>query len=213
MKLNLQKSILSIAASVLIVSSSFAQFTGTIEFNKKVGSIDVNYKYYVSGDNIRIEEINEDGHIDGIQIMDLKEEKVYALSPERKMYMEAPKKRAAATISAEVEETGKTKTFNGVTCKEYIVISKAKDRKIVYYIADGDYDFFEPMLKTLNRKENQAMFFLKIPNMKGKFPMHSTEYVLSSGKVISELSTKSLKKETVDASKFEVPSGYSKFER
>ncbi len=79
--------------------------------------------------------------------------------------------------------------------------------------ANGEYDFFIPMLKTLNRKENQSMFFLEIPNMEGKFPMMSTETVLSTGKVVSVLTTVNMKKGTVDAEKFELPAGYTKFER
>ncbi|MFT7155286.1 MAG: hypothetical protein ACI8Q1_000287 [Parvicella sp.] len=214
MKINFTKSILGLAAGVLIASSSFAQFTGTIEFNKTVGTVvNVNYKYYVSGDDIRVEEINSDKEIEGIQLMDLKEEKMISLSPERKMYMETPKKRAAATVNVEVENTKKTKVIEGVKCTEYIVTCTEKDRKVVYWIADGEYDFFIPMLKTLNRKENQSMFFLEIPNMEGKFPMMSTETVLSTGKVVSVLTTVNMKKGTVDAEKFELPAGYTKFER
>jgi hypothetical protein len=214
MKINFTKSILGLAAGVLIASSSFAQFTGTIEFNKTVGKVvNVNYKYYVSGDNIRVEEINSAMEVEGIQLMDLKEESMISLSPERKMYMETPKKRAAASVNVEVKNTKKTKLIEGVKCTEYIVTCTEKDRQIVYWIADGDYDFFIPMLKTLNRKENQSMFFLEIPNMEGKFPMMSTETVISTGKVVSVLSTVNIKKGSVDAKKFELPAGYTKFER
>jgi hypothetical protein len=214
MKINFTKSILGLTAGVLIASSSFAQFSGTIEFNKTVGTVvNVNYKYYVSGDDIRVEEINSDNEIEGIQLIDLKEEKMISLSPERKMYMETPKKRAAATVNVEVENTKKTKVIEGVKCIEYIVTCTEKDRKVVYWIADGEYYFFIPMLKTLNRKENQSMFFLEIPNMEGKFPMMSTETVLSTGKVVSVLTTVNMKEGTVDAEKFELPAGYTKFER
>lgn len=214
MKINFTKSILGLAAGVLIAPSSFAQFSGAIEFNKTVGTVvNVNYKYYVSGDDIRVEEINSDKEIEGIQLIDLKEEKMISLSPERKMYMETPKKRAAATVNVEVENTKKTKVIESIKCIEYIVTSTEKDRKVVYWIADGEYDFFIPMLKTLNRKENQSMFFLEIPNMEGKFPMMSTETVLSTGKVVSVLTTVNMKKGTVDAEKFELPAGYTKFER
>jgi hypothetical protein len=212
MKLNIKKFILSSAAAVLLMASSFAQFDGTIEFTKKVGKMEVNYQYHVSGDNIRVEEVN-DGNIDGIQIMDLGKGTIYALSPDRKMYMEVQNKRPAATLSVEVEKTGKTKTINGIKCTEIIVTSKEKDRKIVYWIATGDYSFFSPMLTTLNRKENQSMFFLQIPGMEKSFPMHSIEYTLSTGSVVSELVTNKITKGKVDASKFKVPADYTKFEK
>jgi hypothetical protein len=215
MKLNLtiKKAFLPLFIGVAVSFNAIAQFNGTIEFKKVVGKIEVSYKYFVSGDNIRVEEINEGGNIDGIQIMDLKKETIVALSPERKMYMDVPNKRPATELDVKVEKTGKSKTLMGMKCNEIIVTSEAKNKRIVYYVADGDYNFFIPMLKTLNRKENQAMFFLQIPGMEGKFPVLSQEYDISTGTLVSELSTISLKKGTVDSGMFKIPADYSKFER
>lgn len=213
MKNNLRKIGLSIFASIMIASVSIAQFEGEIKFEKTVGKIHVSYKYFVKGDNIRIEEVSEDGTVDGIQLMDLKEKKVYALSPERKLYMEAPNRRPVSSLDVDVKKTGRTKEVLGKKCFEVIVTNRAQDRKIVYWITKGDYAFFIPMLKTLNRKERQALFFLEIDGMANHFPMISTEYVLSTGEVVSTLKTKKVDKGTVSSSKFKIPDGYTKFER
>ncbi len=210
--MNFKKSILSVAAAVLFVTSSVAQFNGSIEFTKKVGTIDVNYMYYVSGDNIRIDEIT-DGKIEGYQLINLKTSEFKGVSPDRKMYMDVPNKRPATELNVKVEKTGKTKEFQGVKCSEIVVTCADKDRKIVYYMAKGDYNFFIPMLETLNRKENQSMFFLEIPDMKGYFPMKSTEYAISTGAVVSELTAGKITKSKIDAGKFEIPSDFKKFER
>jgi len=69
------------------------------------------------------------------------------------------------------------------------------------------------MLKTLNRKERQSMFFLQVEGMADHFPMLSTEYILSSGEKVSELKTTKVAKQTLKTDIFEVPSGYTKFER
>lgn len=213
MKLNLRKSFLPLFVGITLASTAVAQFSGNIEFKKTVGKIVVTYKYFVSGDNVRLEEINENGNIDGIQIMNLKTETVVALSPDRKMYMDVPNKRPSTELTVKVNKTGATKTIAGLKCTEIVVTSEEKDRKVVYWVTDGNYDFFVPMLKTINRKENQAMFYLKIPGMDGKFPVLSQEYVLSSGALVSELTTVSVTKGSVDASQFKIPSDYSKFER
>lgn len=212
MKMNFKKSILAVASAILVTATSFAQFAGEIEFMKKVGSIEVHYKYYVSGDNVRVEEIT-DGAIEGVQLMDLKEGTMLAVSPERKMYMEVPNKRPASDLDVEVNKTGKTKTINGFKCEEIIVTCQDKDRKIVYWVAKGDYDFFIPMLKTLNRKENQSMFFMEIPGMDGYFPMLSVETTLSDGTQVSELTAGKITKKKIANDMFEVPSGFSKFEK
>ena len=213
LNLNLKKTFLPLFIGATFASTAIGQFTGIIEFKKTVGKIVVTYKYFISGDNVRVEEINENGNVDGIQIMDLKKETVIALSPERKMYMDVPNKRPATELNVKVNKTGATKTISGLKCTEIVVTSEEKDRKIVYWVTDGNYDFFIPMLKTLNRKENQAMFYLKIPGMEGRFPVLSQEYVLSTGALVSELSTVSVNKGSVDAAKFKIPADYSKFER
>jgi hypothetical protein len=127
--------------------------------------------------------------------------------------MEVPNKRPAAELDVEVEKTGKTKTINGHKCEEIIVTCKDKDRKIVYWVAKGDYDFFIPMLQTLNRKENQSMFYLEIEGLEGYFPMLSTETTLSDGQVISELTAGEMTEKKLDGDMFEVPAGFSKFEK
>jgi len=214
MKLNFIKGVAFAAGALFITSGAVAQFTGTIQFNKKVGStVNVNYKYFVSGDQVRVEEINESNQVEGIQIIDTKEKSSVSLSPERKMYMKTPVRRSTSALNVDVKETKDAKTINGFKCIKYVVTCAEKDRKVEYWIAEGDFDFFIPMLETLNRKENQAMFFLQIPSMEGKFPMLSKEYTLSTGKEISVLSAESVKKESVDAGKFKVPSDYSFFER
>jgi len=213
MKTNLKKLALTVLATATLIGSSFAQFKGEIRFTKHTGSFEVEYRYQVKGDKIRVEEIGDEGKVEGIQLMDLKEKKVYALSPERKLYMDAPNRRPANKPNVDIKKTGKSKEILGKKCTEIIVTCKDLDRKIVYWVTKGDFEFFKPMLITLNRKENQSIFFLQIPDMDGYFPMMSTEYALSTGKMISELKATKVESKDIAATRFEIPDGYSKFER
>ena len=213
MKNNLRKFGLSIFAAVMIASASLAQFEGEIIFEKNVGKIHVIYKYFVKGNDIRIEEVSEDGTIDGIQLMDLDTKKTYALSPERKLWFETPNRRPAKSLDVDIKKTGKIDIVLGKKCFEVIVTNKAQDRKIVYWITKGDYKFFIPMLETLNRKENQAMYYLEIEGMENHFPMLSTEHVLSTGDVVSTLKAEKIESKTINAETFIIPKDYGKFER
>ena len=213
MKNNLRKFGLSIFATVMIASASLAQFEGEIIFEKNVGKIHVIYKYFVKGNDIRIEEVSEDGTIDGIQLMDLDTKKTYALSPERKLWFETPNRRPAKSLDVEIKKTGETQEILGKKCFELVVTNKAQDRKIVYWITKGDYEFFIPMLETLNRKENQAMFYLETEGMENHFPMLSTEHVLSTGAVVSTLKAEKIESKTINAETFIIPKDYGKFER
>ena len=213
MKNNLHKIGLSIVTSVLIASASIAQFEGEIIFEKNVGKIHVIYKYFVKGNDIRIEEVGEDGTIDGIQLMDLETKKTYALSPERKLWFETPNRRPAKTLDVDIKKTKETREILGKKCFEVIVTNKENDRKIIYWITKGDYEFFIPMLETLNRKENQAMYYLEIEGMENHFPMLSTEYALSTGSVISTLKAESVEAKKIASETFVIPKDYGKFER
>ena len=213
MKNNLHKIGLSIVTSFLIASASIAQFEGEIIFEKNVGKIHVIYKYFVKGNDIRIEEVGEDGTIDGIQLMDLETKKTYALSPERKLWFETPNRRPAKTLDVDIKKTKETREILGKKCFEVIVTNKENDRKIIYWITKGDYEFFIPMLETLNRKENQAMYYLEIEGMENHFPMLSTEYALSTGNVISTLKAESVEAKKIASETFVIPKDYGKFER
>lgn len=213
MRLNLKKIAFSVLTAGMLSFGAQAQFEGVIDFEKNVGSVSVNYRYFVKGDHIRIEEVADDGAVEGIQLIDFSEKTMYAISPEQKLYMEAPNRRPAGEFEVKVERTGKTKEILGKKCKEIVVTSSAKDRKIIYWVTKGDYEFFIPMLEALNRKENQSLFFQKIDNIDGFFPMLSQEYILSTNRLVSELKTKEVKAKTNEASIFEIPSDYKKFER
>ena len=204
---------ITIFSLLLMVSHySNAQFQGSIQFEKTVGSMNINYKYYVKENKVRIEEISASGVIEGIQLVDIKENKVFAISPERKLYLEAPVRRPAADMKVAVNKTEKVKTILGQDCQQIIVINKEQDRKIVYWVTEGNYSFFIPLLESLNRKEKQALYYLKIKGLNNYWPMKSLEYVLSTGDLVSEMITKIIDETEQSTSLFEIPNDYSKFE-
>ena len=69
-----------------------------------------------------------------------------------------------------------------------------------------------PLLETLNRKDEQAVFFLQIKDNKGVFPMLGIEQKMD-GAEVSRLEATRVTKGEQKASLFEIPAGYNKFER
>lgn len=208
----MKKQLTLFAATLCLAFTSVAQFEGIIDFVKKTGSITVNYRYYIKGDNIRIEEIAEDGSIDGIELINTKQGKMYALSPDRKMYMEVPSGKPATAAKIEVDKTKVTKKINGEDCTKWVVKCPDQDRVVNYWMAKGDYNFFVPLLKTLNRKEKLASYFLQLEGTTGFFPIVGEE-TKTDGTVVGSLEVIAIDRKTLDASLFEIPKGYAKFER
>ena len=204
-----------IAASslVLFTASAIAQpFEGIIEFTKTTGPVITSYKYFVKGDRIRIEEISARGEVQGIMLVDTRDKSVTAISPERKLYMDVPNMRLPKDVETSVQKTSVLKDMAGHKCEKRLVKSPKEDRLLTYWVAADEFNFFVPLLETLNRKDEQAVFFLQIKDNKGVFPLLGIEQK-TDGAEVSRLEVNKVTKESQKTTLFEVPAGYNKFER
>jgi len=196
----------------LVSISSQAQFEGFIEFVKTNGSEATTYKYYVKGSNVRVEELTEEGHITGIMLVDTKSQRAYALNPDRRLYMTVPNGHRMPEVKAEVDNSGTNKKMFEHTCEEITVTSEIDDRMISYWVATDNFDFFIPLLETLNRKDKLALYYQQIEGMEQAFPLIGEERSLD-GTLISKLETVQLTAASVDLSLFSIPEDYSQFDR
>lgn len=209
----IRSSALACSFVFLFATGVFAQaFEGVIEFNKTTGPVITTYKYFVKGDRIRIEEISSTGDVQGIMLVDTRDRTVTALSPERKLYMDVPNMRLPKEVEVTVQKTGEMKEMVGYKCEKWMVKSPKEDRQLTYWVAADEFNFFIPLLETLNRKDEQAVFFLEIEGAKGLFPLLGIEQKLD-GAEVSRLEVKSVTKGVQKPAIFEIPAGYNRFER
>ncbi len=201
------------ATVVLACASAAGQpFEGVIEFTKTTGPVVTNYKYFVKGERIRIEEISARGEVQGIMLVDTRDKTVTAISPERKLYMDVPNMRLPKDVETNVQKTSEMKDMAGYKCEKWVVKSAKEDRVLTYWVAADEFNFFVPLLETLNRKDEQAVFFLQIKDNNGVFPMLGIEQK-NDGAEVSRLEVKQVTKGVQKASLFEIPAGFNKFER
>jgi hypothetical protein len=204
---------LTALSSILPSGTLQAQaFEGIFEFTKTTGPVVTKYKYYVKGDRVRIEEIGARGEVQGIMLVDLRDRTVTAVSPERKLYMDVPNMRLPKEVGSQVTKTSEMKEIAGYKCEKWLVKSPTEDRQMTYWVAADEFNFFIPLLETLNRKDEQAIFFLKIKDAQGVFPMVGVEQKMD-GAEVSRLEVTSVLKAIQKPSLFEIPAGFNKFER
>ncbi len=208
----LRSSILACGLSLALAPVSGQAFEGVIEFTKTTGPVVTTYKYFVKGDFVRIEEISSTGNVQGIMLVDTRDKTVTAISPERKLYMDVPNMRLPREVDTEVKKTGEMKEMVGYKCEKWLVKSAKEDRQLTYWVAADEFNFFIPLLETLNRKDEQAVFFLEIPDAKGVFPILGVEQKMD-GAEVSRLQVKSVTKSPQKETLFEIPRGFNKFER
>jgi hypothetical protein len=201
---------LAFLAGATLVSAQ--PFEGVIEFTKTTGPVVTTYRYYVKGDRIRIEEISARGEVQGIMLVDTRDKTVTAISPERKLYMDVPNMRLPKEVETEVKKTGEMKDMAGYKCEKWVVKSVKEDRVLTYWVAADEFTFFVPLLETLNRKDEQAVFFLEVKDNRGVFPMLGVEHKMD-GAEVSRLEVTKVTKGAQKPGLFQIPAGYNKFER
>lgn len=169
------KSLFSFFVLILSAGLLLAQgFEGTIEFKKVKKGRESTYIYYVKGDQVRLEEFGPNKTIVDLAIIDLAQEKVYLVSPERKSYMELMTAQSTKDMSqTSVLMTKDTKTLMGYPCSKWIVSNKDLNAVVTYWVTKGNYDFFVKLLSTLRRKDYHALFYQQVPAAIGYFPMSS----------------------------------------
>lgn len=207
------RSLVLLASLVLTATATFAQsFEGIIEFNKTTGPVVTAYKYYVKGEHVRIEEISARGEVQGIMLVDTRDKTVTAVSPERKLYMDVPNMRLPKDVETSVQKTSEMREIAGYKCEKWVVKGAKDDRILTYWVAADEFNFFIPLLEALNRKDEQAVFFLQIKEAAGVFPMLGLENKLD-GAEVSRLEVTKVTKGVQKPALFEIPAGFNKFER
>ena len=198
-----------------MLMASAQSFEGVIEFKKQTLTDTVNYVYYIKGDKVRLDEIgNKSKKVEGSFIIDLKTNGMLSLSHERKMYIEQTSGTPAAmTGKPEVKKTDNVKTMQGTKCMEYIVKNTDEKTQVTYWMGSGNYNFFFKLLKVLNRKDKSAIYVQQLTGVDGMFPFLSVQQNLETGKDEVRMEVTKLQKKTVDASQFEVPKDYQKFQK
>ncbi|HRH38871.1 MAG TPA: DUF4412 domain-containing protein, partial [Flavobacteriales bacterium] len=147
-----------------------------------------------------------------IMLVDTRDKTVTAVSPERKLYMDVPNMRLPKDVETQVQKTKDMKDIAGYKCEKWVVKGPKDDRQITYWVAADEFNFFIPLLETLNRKDEQAVFFLQIKDGMGVFPMLGIEQKLD-GAEVSRLEVSKVAKGVQKPALFEIPAGFNKFER
>lgn len=201
-----------VLSTVISISTTFAQFQGVIEFDK-IKTETTKYSYAVKGNKVRVEETGSDGTVKGVMIVDLQKQTVTALSPERKLYMDATNKRMSPAIKPEIVKTENKKDIKGYQCTEWIVKYDIEDTHISYWVTEqGEFEFFNKMLTVLNRKDRLARYFMAIPGNESVFTLDGIEKS-TDGTVKTELRVTKIEKKELADSLFEIPKDYQQFER
>ncbi|MGB3947892.1 MAG: DUF4412 domain-containing protein [Bacteroidia bacterium] len=215
----MKKTVLKLVSGVILMAAfsltAVAQsFEGIIEFRKTTTTDTINYLYYVKDNFVRIDEIGSRSQkVEGSFLVNLDAKTMKSVNHERKLYMDQPTPAAPALKgSCTVTKGQNVKNLQGYKCNEQIVTNNTEGVIITYYLAEGKFNFFDKLLRQLNRKDKASVYYLQIPETKGMFPMLSIQTDLK-GKETGRLEVTKITKKPLTADAFDVPKGYNKFEK
>jgi hypothetical protein len=203
--------------SVLFYTTTCAQsFEGRIHLARIVGTDTAYYQYYVKEPNIRIEELDNKGRIQGFLVMNMLSNKIFAVNPNNKMWMVYENKvKTEVTGNVECARTGNFKNIAGKLCELWAVTNAKEQTTIDYWVAQGNFNFFVPHLQALNRKEKLANYFITLPNTDGCIPLEAYQHSKDAGNKNAPnqiIRTIKVEEKIVDIKLFKVPNMYRKYE-
>lgn len=218
----MKKSLFTIVAVAMLLigfaqKASAQSFEGVIEFKKQSTTDTTNYVYYVKDNRVRIDEIGAKSHkVEGTFLVDMDAKTMMSLNLERKLYMVQNSTTTPVIKGNCITKKGQNvKNLQGYKCVEYTVTNQEEGVIITYWIADGKFNFFDKMLRTLNRKDKSSVYYLQLAqnnDLKGAFPMLSDQTDLT-GKEQMKLEVTKITKKEIDPGMFEIPKGFNKFEK
>jgi hypothetical protein len=187
-------------------------FEGIIYF-QKTDEREVNFfRYYIKGDKVRIEDVDEKGELNGILLIDMTKISLKMLSCGAQLYIEVPISEQVNSPKIKVDRTGDIKMIAGKECERWKIIDTEKYSSFEFWVNEGNYPFLNPMLRMLNRNDNIALAWIGLMIGDNYFPFKGTEFS-STGKELTKLEVIDIKEMTLDDELFVIPSNYSLFER
>jgi hypothetical protein len=199
--------------SFLLNSNSYAKpFEGIIFFQKSDGEEVTYYRFYVKENRVRIEDVNEGGLLNGILFIDLEDESMKMASCSAQMYINVPKAPEGDKPRVKIDRTGEVKMIIGRECELWKIVNVHDYSNYEFWVDKGEYTFFNPMLKMLNRNDNIALAWVSSMMGQDYFPFEGIEYS-STGKQLTKLEVIDLKEQDLDKGIFEIPSNYTLFEK
>ena len=204
--------LLTLALTAGSMLTANAQFEGTIDVKRTKGTKVTNFRYHVAGNLLRIEELDANGNIKHIMLVDADEQTCYTINTQRKVWMDAYNNRRVLSVNSRVTKTENTKMIAGYKCTEYIVRNEEEGSEVHYWLGGEEFGFFLPTLQVMNRKDKLARYFQMIKDAGAALPIVGEEQDLN-GKVRMRLEVVGFTKGEVDDSMFDIPEGYTEFEK
>lgn len=190
-------------------------FNGSIEFKYATQKDTTTNVYWVKDKVVKLDQYSRKGSsIEGSFIFDLAAGQVKFVNPKRKLWGNQKSETPQVIHGQCVVTKGGAKVVAGIKCTEYTVKNTEENTVITYWVGDGGFNFFSPLVKLWNRKDKQSIYFAQIKGLsEGSMPLMSEEKQLGDGRMLTRLEVVKITKMVPDDASMSVPANYNKFDQ
>jgi len=187
-------------------------FEGNITFVKQTYYDTSYFTYTVKDKMVRIDEKNSQSQIIQSLIIDLKTNKIVALSPSQRMYtyIESSNKQVPAEKDVNYIKSDSYKYIDGHKCFLWRVRNTNTNTEVSLWVSESDFDFFDKVTELLGSSEDYSrycLYFNNIPNSRGYFPILTVEKTLLREEK-SKIAVQHIDAKKVDSRLFSIPNNY-----
>lgn len=207
-----RKRILPLALVWLLPLVGFSQsFEGTVSFKVSGMSRAGTMKYYVKGDNIRME-VEQASGMEMTTIMNTKNRKATVLMANKTFmemdFDEMTPPEVVMNKDIDIQKTGKTEPVAGYSCDQFVL--KQEGKEFEFWATKGLGKFMQMQMNA--RQQSPALKKLeKELTEKGYFPLKMVQRD-ASGKEEMLMQAVSVEKKSLSSELFVIPEGYQKTE-
>ena len=168
----------------------------------------------IKGDMVRVDEYDNNRHLDISKIINLPEEEAIAISHSRKQYMGIPVTGQSEKVSKPVMgmKTGNYKEIHGYKCYQWRVKDVQRNTEIAYWVAEEKFEFLETLLKFMDNTAYSLRLYASSPDSNEFFPLLTEERTLLRKEKV-RISVVEIKEVPVSSQVFEIPKGYNSVSR
>jgi len=201
-----------VVIALLFRNAPVIAFEGNITMVKQTYYDTTFYTFTVKDNLVRIDEKNTKQEVMQSLIIDLKENKITALSPSQKLYTTIQQSYSNPGDQTDfmVIKGDNFKYIDGRKCFLWRVRNSRLNMEVSYWVFESDLGFFNDVTRLLSKTEDYSRFCLyfdQIPDCKGYFPMLMIEKTLLRDDK-SKVSVQRIDHHKVDGHSFKVPSEY-----
>lgn len=207
--MKLLKLVIALFFTLLFTAGFSKGFEGTIDITKINFKDTSYYRYYVTQNKIKIDELDVYGAANGSIIIDLNNKKVHTMSSHWNLFMELNNNPEVKDYSnSKFIKTDETKEINGYDCTKWEVENTSINSTTSFWVVkQKQFIFFTRLLNIFEHKDNIAQLFLNIPENNNVYPMLSIEHDFD-GNFKSKIETTRIVEKNIDKSIFNIPKDF-----